>query len=241
MSSRRTSTTPPSATSALKFVHYRPRTVILNNPESDHADIFADPGAIETQFHHLVRTILARSTGALSPTPGEDSRRALERGWLVRVGMVQQRRPRWNAVGSWAQPRRCSALDGVETLGNAWPCSAATTAKMRLPRSPPRAMPGCWRRRRCIAALSRHQQAPAEVKRARSGGVTGLRRLCPPSAIATHPGRSEAGWAETRNRGASSCRKAGARPNTMKLGTMKDQLPASLAAADAVFLPHGID
>jgi UDP-N-acetylmuramate: L-alanyl-gamma-D-glutamyl-meso-diaminopimelate ligase len=40
-----------------KFVHYRPRTAILNNLELDHADIFADLAAIETQFHHLVRTV----------------------------------------------------------------------------------------------------------------------------------------------------------------------------------------
>lgn len=40
-----------------KFVHYRPRTTILNNLEFDHADIFADLEAIKTQFHHLVRTV----------------------------------------------------------------------------------------------------------------------------------------------------------------------------------------
>lgn len=40
-----------------KFVHYRPRTTILNNLEYDHADIFPDLAAIERQFHHLVRTI----------------------------------------------------------------------------------------------------------------------------------------------------------------------------------------
>ena len=42
-----------------KFVHYRPRTAILNNLEYDHADIFADLAAIERQFHHLVRTVPA--------------------------------------------------------------------------------------------------------------------------------------------------------------------------------------
>ena len=42
-----------------KFVHYRPRTAILNNLEFDHADIFPDLEAIKTQFHHLVRTIPA--------------------------------------------------------------------------------------------------------------------------------------------------------------------------------------
>ena len=42
-----------------KFVHYRPRTAILNNLEFDHADIFPDVAAIQRQFHHLVRTIPA--------------------------------------------------------------------------------------------------------------------------------------------------------------------------------------
>src|SRR5262249_8968908 len=42
-----------------KFVHYRPRTAVLNNLEFDHADILGDLGAIERQFHHLVRTVPA--------------------------------------------------------------------------------------------------------------------------------------------------------------------------------------
>ncbi len=46
-----------------KFVHYRPRTAILNNLEFDHADIFADLNAIQTQFHHMVRMI--PSTGKI--------------------------------------------------------------------------------------------------------------------------------------------------------------------------------
>ena len=40
-----------------KFVHYRPRTAVLNNLEFDHADIFDDLAAIERQFHHLIRTV----------------------------------------------------------------------------------------------------------------------------------------------------------------------------------------
>ena len=40
-----------------KFVHYRPRTLVLNNLEFDHADIFEDLAAIKKQFHHLVRTV----------------------------------------------------------------------------------------------------------------------------------------------------------------------------------------
>ncbi len=46
-----------------KFVHYRPRTAILNNLEFDHADIFTDLNAIQTQFHHMVRMI--PSTGKI--------------------------------------------------------------------------------------------------------------------------------------------------------------------------------
>jgi len=43
-----------------KFVHYQPRTLIINNLEFDHADIFADLNAIQTQFHHLIKTIPAQ-------------------------------------------------------------------------------------------------------------------------------------------------------------------------------------
>jgi UDP-N-acetylmuramate: L-alanyl-gamma-D-glutamyl-meso-diaminopimelate ligase len=62
-----------------KFVHYRPRTAILNNLEFDHADIFPDLGAIETQFHHLVRTI-PRSGRLIVNAEDESLARTLERG-----------------------------------------------------------------------------------------------------------------------------------------------------------------
>ncbi len=51
-----------------KFVHYRPRTAVLNNLEFDHADIFDDLAAIERQFHHLLRTVRRRAVAWL-PTP----------------------------------------------------------------------------------------------------------------------------------------------------------------------------
>ena len=54
-----------------KFVHYRPRTAILNNLEFDHADIFADLNAIQTQFHHMVRMI--PSTGKIIMPAGTAS------------------------------------------------------------------------------------------------------------------------------------------------------------------------
>jgi UDP-N-acetylmuramate: L-alanyl-gamma-D-glutamyl-meso-diaminopimelate ligase len=62
-----------------KFVHYRPRTAVLNNLEFDHADIFSDLAAIETQFHHLVRTL--PQSGLIVSNAAEASlERVLQRG-----------------------------------------------------------------------------------------------------------------------------------------------------------------
>jgi UDP-N-acetylmuramate: L-alanyl-gamma-D-glutamyl-meso-diaminopimelate ligase len=62
-----------------KFLHYRPRTLVLNNLEFDHADIFADLAAIETQFHHLVRTLPA--SARIVANAGDNAiARVLQRG-----------------------------------------------------------------------------------------------------------------------------------------------------------------
>lgn len=62
-----------------KFVHYRPRTLVLNNLEFDHADIFADLAAIETQFHHLVRTVPGNGL-IIHPHNDEALTRVIQRG-----------------------------------------------------------------------------------------------------------------------------------------------------------------
>ena len=71
-----------------KFVHYRPRTVILNNLEFDHADIFDDLKAIERQFHHLVRTV--PGLGRVIVNAQEPSlQRVIEMGcWSEREGFA---------------------------------------------------------------------------------------------------------------------------------------------------------
>jgi UDP-N-acetylmuramate: L-alanyl-gamma-D-glutamyl-meso-diaminopimelate ligase len=68
-----------------KFVHYRPRTLILNNLEFDHADIFDDLAAIERQFHHLLRTV--PSEGRVIANAGEPAlQRVLTQGcWSERI------------------------------------------------------------------------------------------------------------------------------------------------------------
>jgi UDP-N-acetylmuramate: L-alanyl-gamma-D-glutamyl-meso-diaminopimelate ligase len=67
-------------------VHYRPRTAILNNLEFDHADIFADLAAIETQFHHLVRTVPASGRLVVNA-----ARRPCSACWRAAAGATVQR------------------------------------------------------------------------------------------------------------------------------------------------------
>lgn len=62
-----------------KFVHYRPRTVILNNLEFDHADIFENLAAIQKQFHHLVR-IIPSNGRVISPAGDENIEQVLRQG-----------------------------------------------------------------------------------------------------------------------------------------------------------------
>ena len=72
-----------------KFVHYRPRTAILNNLEFDHADIFDDLAAIERQFHHLVRTVPRQ--GRLVVNGRDDSAAARARDGLLERGAALRR------------------------------------------------------------------------------------------------------------------------------------------------------
>lgn len=70
-----------------KFVHYHPRTLVLNNLEFDHGDIFPDLAAIQTQFHHLLRTVPAQG---LVVVPQDDANLAavLQRGCWTPVETV---------------------------------------------------------------------------------------------------------------------------------------------------------
>lgn len=87
-----------------KFVHYRPRTLILNNLEFDHADIFPDLNAIQTQFHNLMRTVPANGL-VIAPSHDEHMDEVLSRGcWtpLARVGDTPARKPlQLDSEGSW--------------------------------------------------------------------------------------------------------------------------------------------
>jgi UDP-N-acetylmuramate: L-alanyl-gamma-D-glutamyl-meso-diaminopimelate ligase len=108
-SSRPTSTTPRFFDKRSKFVHYRPRTAVLNNLEFDHADIFPDLAAIETQFHHLVRTVPA--SGRLVVNARRALQRVLQRGCWSEVQRFGAKReePGGCARAASRMPSTCCA------------------------------------------------------------------------------------------------------------------------------------
>jgi UDP-N-acetylmuramate: L-alanyl-gamma-D-glutamyl-meso-diaminopimelate ligase len=80
-----------------KFVHYRPRTAILNNLEFDHADIFPDLDAIKKQFHHLVRTVPGEGL-LISPVADANLNDVLAMGcWTKVVGTSIAGEGQWDA------------------------------------------------------------------------------------------------------------------------------------------------
>lgn len=84
-----------------KFVHYRPRTFIFNNLEFDHADIFADLAAIQTQFHHVIRTIPSNGR-VIFPLDVPAIEETLEKGcWSEQQGFAQDELDRSNAYPIW--------------------------------------------------------------------------------------------------------------------------------------------
>ena len=216
-----------------KFVHYRPRTAILNNLEFDHADIFPDLAAIETQFHHLVRTVPGNGRLIVN---GRDAAlaRVLERGlWSERVDFdVPQG---WHARDARDTPQaseftvcfgdrelgRCSlSLAGAHNRANALAAIAAADHAGIDPRQ-------------AIESLARFAGVARRLEvRGIVNGVTVI------DDFAHHPSAIEATLAGLRARVGSATRILAVlepRSNTMKLGTMSARLPESLVDADRVF------
>jgi UDP-N-acetylmuramate: L-alanyl-gamma-D-glutamyl-meso-diaminopimelate ligase len=114
-----------------KFVHYRPRIAILNNLEYDHADIYPDLAAIQTQFHHLVRTI--PGNGRLIVNAADNNLRAvLERGcWtpVSRFGMSENNAGDWQVGMDDPAGRRLSIHHDGELVGTLeWPLTGRHNA-----------------------------------------------------------------------------------------------------------------
>jgi UDP-N-acetylmuramate: L-alanyl-gamma-D-glutamyl-meso-diaminopimelate ligase len=214
-----------------KFVHYRPRTAILNNLELDHVDIFPDLGAIETQFHHLVRTV--PGSGRLIVNGAEESlARVLARGCWSEI----QRFRLAGAVGSDAD--WVLAADGTIRFSDA--------DQGRMPSLNP---PGRHNQLNALAAIAAaaHVGVPAAASltaletfrgvkrrlelRGTAGGVTVY------DDFAHHPTAIAATLEALRDAVGSGRMLAVLEPrsNTMKLGAMKGALAGSLEAADRTF------
>ena len=225
----RQSTTRPFCDKRSKFVHYRPRTAILNNLEFDHADIFADLAAIETQFHHLVRIV--PKTGRIvanaprRPTAAGDCPRL-----LVGAGVVQRR-------GRLVGGRRGERQDEVVLR-----FEAARSAAAACPVGPPQPgqragghRGGAPCRGDAEVALDALTRFEGVKRRLELRGT--VRGVAVYDDFAHHPTAITL-TVEGLRRQVGEARILAVlepRSNTMKLGVMKDQLADSLAQADKVF------
>ena len=227
-----------------KFVHYRPRTAVLNNLEFDHADIFADLAAIETQFHHLVRTI-ASSGRIVVNARDEALQRVLSKGCWSEVQRFGSRKEEPGALRARGEPHAFDVLRGslkiarVEwgLLGEHNQLNAlATIAAAEHIGVPPEA---------AARALGTFQNVRRRLElRGNAGGVSVY------DDFAHHPTAMRSTVNGLRRKldqqpgppGAPRARILAVfepRSNTMKLGTMKAQLPWSLEEADLAFCHTG--
>ena len=210
-----------------KFVHYRARTAILNNLEYDHADIFPDLAAIETQFHHLVRTIPA--TGQIILPQNEPAlERALARGcWtpVTRVGNDDG----WHCKQPLTTPVIYLADQCIGTL--TWPLTGLHNIQNALVAMAAAAQvgvePGV-----ALDALNRFGGVKRRMEvRGSINGVTVY------DDFAHHPTAIDTTLAGLRSRVGQSRILAVLEPrsNTMKLGAMAARLPEALRHADLTF------
>ncbi len=211
-----------------KFVHYRPRTAILNNLEYDHADIFENLAAIEKQFHHLVRIM-----------PSE--------GLVVANGHCEAL-DRVLAKGCWSKLERFDVPNGwmlsedgeVSFEGRSFGC-------LKL------AMPGRYNGLNALAAVAAARSVGVMPEQAVEAlaSFAGVKRRMEVKGIedgvtviddfAHHPTAIAETIHAVKSRLASGRLLAVLEPrsNTMKLGTMKSRLADALGEADEVFCYAG--
>ena len=227
-----------------KFVHYRPRTAVLNNLEFDHADIFDDVGQIERQFHHLVRTVPASGRVVVNGLE-ESLQRVLAQGCWSEVRSfgstvsdftahgeasdfeVQQRgktvgRVRWALSGTHNQLNALAAIAAADHVGVAPRQACEALAGFQNVRRRMEVRGTVQRGGGAITVYDDFAHHPTAIRTT----VDGLRRQLD---AAGKSGQRIVAIFEPRS-------------NTMKLGTMKSQLPWSLEHADlAICHTGGLD
>ena len=225
-----------------KFVHYRPRTAILNNLEFDHADIFDNLAAIERQFHHLLRTVPAQGRVVFNADQGSLARVLGQGCWSEQVGFGAGAQSGFSADG---EPDDFAVLKAGETV-----------ARVRW------SLTGVHNQLNALAAIAAAEHVgvrPADAALALSSFENVKRRMEVRGVLtreggnitvyddfAHHPTAIHTTIDGLRRQlnalGQSSARILAIfepRSNTMKLGTMTAQLPWSLEQADLAFCHAG--
>ncbi|MCC6212487.1 MAG: UDP-N-acetylmuramate:L-alanyl-gamma-D-glutamyl-meso-diaminopimelate ligase [Burkholderiales bacterium] len=220
-----------------KFVHYRPKTAILNNLEFDHADIFADLASIERQFHHFVR-IIPSAGRIITNSRDEALNRVLAQGC-------------WTPVEAFGDPRGWEAGEPDEE--GAFEIAFAGRPVGRLCWE----LAGAYNRTNGLAAIAAARHAGVEPAQAIEAlaRFQGVRRRLELRGTARgvrvyddfahHPTAIRETIAALRQRMEGSRAHDGTgrilavfepRSNTLKQGVLKDALPGSFAAADKVYI-----
>jgi UDP-N-acetylmuramate: L-alanyl-gamma-D-glutamyl-meso-diaminopimelate ligase len=218
-----------------KFVHYRPRTAILNNLELDHADIFDNLAAIERQFHHLVRTV--PSKGRLVVNARDESlQRVLAMGCWSEVQRFGGRKEEPGALRSRGEPHSFDVLRGSLKIGRVeW------------------ALLGEHNQLNALAAIAaaEHVGVPPDVSTKALASFTNVRRRLELRGevrgikvyddFAHHPTAMRSTINGLRRKVGPQRILAAFEPrsNTMKLGAMKALLPWALEEADLSFCHSG--
>ncbi|PSJ42397.1 UDP-N-acetylmuramate:L-alanyl-gamma-D-glutamyl-meso-diaminopimelate ligase [Zobellella endophytica] len=214
-----------------KFVHYRPSTLILNNLEFDHADIFPDLAAIQRQFHHLLRMVPGHGR-ILMPTrtPALEEVRAMgcwsELEYLGEGGL-------WQAEPLAADGSRFTVLLEGRPVGEvSWPCIGLHNVHnglMALAAARHAGVPVA----QAIDALCRF--VPPKRRMEQKGEVAGIRVW---DDFAHHPTAIQTTLAGLKARTTEGRVLAVLEPrsNTMKMGVHQQELADSLQGADATYL-----
>ena len=215
-----------------KFVHYHPRTLILNNLEFDHADIFPDLAAIQRQFHHLVRTV---------PGQGLILANALDQNLEATLAMGCWTPVEQFAIGSGEWQARLQVPDGsrFEVVHEGRPVGVVEWE-----------MIGDHNVTNALAALAaaRHAGVPAQQAVAALADFRGIKRRMQLRAevggvrvyddFAHHPTAIHTTLAGLRARVGAARIIAVLEPrsNTMRMGVHRRELAPALAEADRVLL-----
>ncbi|MEK6245022.1 MAG: UDP-N-acetylmuramate:L-alanyl-gamma-D-glutamyl-meso-diaminopimelate ligase [Pseudomonadota bacterium] len=213
-----------------KFVHYRPKTAILNNLEFDHADIFGDLAEIERQFHHFVRMLPGAGRIIVNGRDGA-LKRVLAQGCWTPL-------EEFGVAAGW----EVGEPDGEGAFEIAWQGRALGRLKW--------ALAGEYNRLNAIAAIAaaRHAGVGPEAAIEALSRFSGVRRRLELKGtvrgvgvyddFAHHPTafRETIAGLRQRNRDGRILAVFEPRSNTLKKGVMNDALPGSFAGADRVYI-----